>query len=182
MRLYMTGIKNICDAENAVSLGASAIGIKMGYGMDDVHPETARDIFFNLPVFISRVGIFVNEKRYHIQELVTFCRLDTLHFLGQEQPEDLERYPEHIIKTFKQKDIARLKDYDLHGIVLKLNSGIVTGVDVKNMKKPSLILSGDLTLSEWTQAIKNYQPYGIQWDLTVNDPKILPGLLREIFR
>ncbi|MEL7565128.1 MAG: hypothetical protein AAGU27_09620 [Dehalobacterium sp.] len=168
MRLYITGIKSLADAEKAVAFGASAVGIKMGYEKDLVHPETARDIFLNLPVFISRVGIFADEKRYNVQELVTFCRLDTLHFIGSEQPEDLKRYSEHILKNFDPKDLTKVQDYDLHGVVIDLQSGLSKYVEVEmeNIKKQSLILSGDLTLTEWIDAVKNFHPYAVQLDLT----------------
>lgn len=176
MRLYITGIKNLADAQKAVSLGASAVGIKMGYRKDDVHPEMARDIFFSLPVFVSRVGIFADEKRYNVQELVTFCRLDTLHFMGNEQPDDLKRYPEYVLKTFDQKNLNKIHDYDLPGVVINLPSGFPGDFEAENLKSQSLILCGGLTLTEWIDAVKKYHPYAVQLDLTVNNKEIFGGL------
>ncbi|MGI6684839.1 MAG: hypothetical protein ACOX47_05015 [Bacillota bacterium] len=173
----MTGVKTLKDAEEAILLGAAAIGIKMGYGKDDVHPETAREIFFSLPVFISRVGIFCDEKRYHIQELVTFCRLDTLHFCGQEQPDDVKRYPENVIKNFSPQSLSQVKDYDIQGVILELTQGIFMNIEVETITNPALILCGNLTHTEWVRAIKKYRPYGIQWDLNNNSRKILEDLL-----
>jgi len=177
MRLYITGVKNLADAQKAVSLGASAVGIKMGYEKDMVHPETARDIYFSLPVFVSRVGIFSDEKRYNIQELVTFCCLDTLHFTGSEQPDDLKKYPEHVLKTFDPKDLNKVQDYDLHGVVINLRSGLSENLELETINKQSLILKGDLTSTEWIDAVKNYHPYAVQLDLTFNNTEIIPSLL-----
>jgi phosphoribosylanthranilate isomerase len=177
MRIYITGIRTMKDVQLAVTMGASAVGIKMGYGKDDVHPETARDIFFSLPVFISRVGIFHNEPRYQIQELVTFCRLDTLHFTGEERPEDLNRYPEHVLKTFDRKSITKIQDYPLQGAIVKLDKGSLDDMGLEKFKIPTLILCGDLTITEWETVINRYRPYAIQWDLSHSDRGILERLL-----
>ena len=91
--------------------------------MDDVHPETA-GYFQSQYLFPGRY--FVNEKRYHIQELLPF---GYPAFLGQNKW-GFGKISEHIIKTLNKR-YSPVKDYDLHGIVLKPNSGILTGVDVK---------------------------------------------------
>jgi phosphoribosylanthranilate isomerase len=144
MRVYMTGIQTMEDAKRAVDLGAVALGIRIGYKKDmgEVHPERAREIFFSLPVFVSRTGIFADEKRHVIQELVTFCRLDTLHFIGHEQPADLERYSEHVLKTFNKNNVPLLNDYCQQDIL----SGIVLSLDQKPVSEITPQLLGDRVL------------------------------------
>lgn len=166
MRLYISGIKNPTQARSAVSLGACALGIKLGYGKDDVHPEIARDIFFSLPLFISRVGIFADEKRYSVQELVTFCRLDTLHFMGNEEPEEIERYPERVMKTFHPQNMKRIRDYSVHGVVIHMDAEADREMAPELFESRSLILGGLNTLTEWVDAVKKYRPHAVQLDIS----------------
>ncbi|MCR6545861.1 hypothetical protein [Dehalobacterium formicoaceticum] len=174
MKVYMTGIQTKEDARRAVNLGAAAVGIKIGYSKEkeEVHPELAREIFFSLPVFVTRAGIFADEKRHVIQELVTFCHLDTLHFTGQEQPEDLERYPEHMLKTFNQDNLPHLQDYCqpdlLSGIVLSLDQKTVMKIPPQSLEERILILDGSFSRVEWVAKILEYAPFAVQFDVAKN--------------
>lgn len=161
MRLYISDIKSLADAKKAIEWGASAIGIKIGYGNERVHDEKAREIFMEIPLFVSRVGIVADEKRYHIQELVTFCRLDTVHFVGNESPQDCKEFHEHLIKSFSVQDLEHVGEYDVAAVVLHMESiSTLDKIDLQDGKL--LILSGSLTIDEWSKAITRLRPYAIQ--------------------
>lgn len=180
MRLYLSGIKTITQGKKAVSLGADAVGIRIGYGQNEVDPEKAREIYFSLPIFISRVGIFSNQKIYEIQELITFCRLDTLHFDGDEKPEEIKRYPEHTLKTFTSSSLDEINFFDLAGIVLELQKDDLAGVQIKEFEHLSLILRGNLTDQEWDISINKYKPFGVNWDLGNYPNKILEDYFGKV--
>jgi len=175
MRIYLSGVCDSSQALAAVKQGVSAVGIKIGYGMGDVHPETAREIFFDIPMFVSRVGIFANEKRYHIQELTTFCRLDTLHFIGSEEPKDLERYHEHIIKSFSVHSLNRAGLYPGEAVeVILPNIECLAGFVSPSGKL--LVLTGDLLPEQWIYAVEKLQPFAVHLTVSELNGDLIPTL------
>ena len=78
--LYVNGVRTVAEAQAAVAYGAGAVGIAIGCGQNGVEPEEAREIFLSLPLFKAKVGFFTATPRYEIEELITFCKLDALHF------------------------------------------------------------------------------------------------------
>jgi len=95
--LVVSGIKNIEQAMEAVTIGAVAIGFVF-HGEDSIHPEQAREIALSLPPFISRVGIFKDEPWYSVMELATLCSLEVLMFEGTEDEVYLGRFSQHVLK------------------------------------------------------------------------------------
>lgn len=176
MRVYICGVEDFTGLERAVRWGASAVGIKIGYGEERVHPEKARELFAGLPLFISRVGMFTDEKRYQIEELVTFCRLDAVHFTGSEQPAELERYGEQLIKTFSIEEINSAGGYPIQAVSFP--------VDEKTLAEPFLIpqdkkviLAGRLTLDGWQRAAEIFMPYAAQVEISETTPELVRSLL-----
>lgn len=176
MRIYISGVKDLTGLEKAVRWGASAVGIRIGYGEKAVHPEKARELFFELPLFLSRVGIFSNQKRYEIEELVTFCRLDTLHFTGCEQPAELERYGEQLIKTFTRDDLGETRCYPVQAVCLPVgNETLEEPIDLPADKK--LILAGELPSNGWQRVCEMYSPYAAQIEIEKATPELIRSLL-----
>jgi phosphoribosylanthranilate isomerase len=161
MRVYVTEISTWEEAKLAIKSGASAIGIRIGYGKGDVHPEKAREIFLQVPLFVSRVGIFANEKRYHVQEITTFCQLNCLHFWGNEIPEDTKRYNEHLIKTFNINDFHNIESYTIEAVSIVIKD--MDSVNkIKYLSEKLLIINGDFTFTEWKILIDKFEPYAVQ--------------------
>jgi phosphoribosylanthranilate isomerase len=99
MRKMLSGITTWEEAWMAIQKGMDALGFVLEpKSRRYVNPERAREIILRLPPFISTIGVFENTPRYVIQELVTFCRLDRLLFLGQESPKECKDYFQPIIK------------------------------------------------------------------------------------
>ncbi|NLL19604.1 MAG: hypothetical protein GX262_11375 [Clostridia bacterium] len=111
MRKMLSGITTWEEAWMAIQKGMDALGFVLEpKSRRYVNPERAREIIFRLPPFISTVGVFQNTPRYVIQELVTFCRLDRLLFLGQESPKECKDYFQPVIKYLPSLD--DYKDYE----------------------------------------------------------------------
>lgn len=176
MRIYINGVRNLEEARQAVNMGANAVGIRLGYEQEAVNPEVAREIFFALPMFVSRVGIFYNQKRYDIQELVTFCRLDTLHFIGNETPEDLERYSENMIKDLAVCDLNQAGFFQVQAISVDLDSK--PDVDKSVLPKDRLcILRGSFSSERWIFETERLHPYAVQLMISQAEPELVRNLL-----
>lgn len=99
MRKLMSGITTWAEARYAMEQGMDALGFVLEPKSHRyVDPEKAREIILKLPPLICTVGVFQDTPRYAIQELTTFCRLDWLLFLGNEDPQDCRGYSQPIIK------------------------------------------------------------------------------------
>jgi phosphoribosylanthranilate isomerase len=89
MIVKICGITNAEDAKAAIEGGATALGFNF-YPQSPryVAPELAREIA--TPPGVRRVGIFVDEERAWVEEIVRIAALDVAQLHGAEMP---DRYP-----------------------------------------------------------------------------------------
>lgn len=160
MRIYLSGIEAAIDLKKAVRWGADAIGIRIGYD-HDIHPEKARELFLQVPLFIARVGIFSNEKIYHLQELISFCHVNTVHFVGQEEPAQMAAVGEEMIKSCHVDDLPKLEAYPVQAVSLSLAEVSAAG-ELPLPEGKKLILSGNYSEKMWEKAVDRFQPYAAQ--------------------
>jgi phosphoribosylanthranilate isomerase len=105
IRVKICGITSAADAELAVALGASAIGLVFWPHSPRAVPEArAREIVAGLPPFVNAVGVFVNQS---IAEVVDTARRVGLHAVqlhGDERPETYADVPLPVIKAIAVRD------------------------------------------------------------------------------
>lgn len=173
-RVKICGIKTYEAAHAAVAAGAHALGFVFAPSSRQVNPESAREIILSLPPFVTKVGVFVNEKRYVVEELATFCKLDVLQFHGDETPEYCRKWSYQIIKGFgvdKNFDPAILKEYDVNAFLLDTKVPGRTGGSGQTFDwslaskavdcgKP-IILAGGLTPENVQAAIRAVHPFAV---------------------
>ena len=172
-RVKICGIKSLLEAQLAVEAGADAVGFILTPGAAGINPELAREICLSLPPFITKVGVFVNEQRYVVEELATFCKLDVLQFDGLETPEYCKRWSYQVIKSFKVTegwDVAELGKYQAEGFLLEAQLSEVidngsfeytTLIKAKEFGRP-LILKGGLNPSNVMAAVQCLRPFAVE--------------------
>ena len=72
-RVKICGITNREDALTAVKLGADALGFVFSNSPRQITPEIADKIISQLPPFILCVGVFANENRDRVVEMMDSC-------------------------------------------------------------------------------------------------------------
>jgi len=168
MRVKICGITNLRDALHAVGCGADALGFVF-YNQSPryITPENAKQIIDQLPPFVERVGLFVNEG---VETIDTICRytdisLAQIHFDVDEESLDaigLKTLP--VVRAKSPEDIHRFNDrYRLvdaycegyGGSGKRLNLEWFEGVDCSR-----IILAGGLT-PENVSEVKKYGFYGV---------------------
>jgi phosphoribosylanthranilate isomerase len=88
VRVKICGITRVEDGQAAADAGADAIGLVFfPPSPRAVSRAQARLICMNLPPFVNRVGLFVNEDRETIEQTLADVPIDTLQFHGDETPE-----------------------------------------------------------------------------------------------
>lgn len=169
MILKICGITNQEDAGAAIAAGATAIGFNF-YARSPrcIAPELAAGILS--PAGVRRVGVFVNEERARIEEIVRIARLDVAQLHGDEDPVD---YPAAaaVWKAARVSDGFHISQYDgcpaeallLDGPAGELYGGSGRAFDwsLAGVGARRIILAGGLDASNVARAISLARPWGV---------------------
>ncbi len=176
IRVKVCGITNLRDAEEAVRNGADALGfVFYKHSPRKVSVETAKKIIERIPPFIERVGVFVNEKKQRVKDIIKSCGLTAVQFHGDETPGYCSSFKDiKVIKAIRVKDKKSLK------IISAFNKADAILLDTfdekrfggtgrsfdwrlikRSVKNRPIILAGGLTPDNVAIAIKKVQPYAV---------------------
>ena len=165
------------DAATAVvaaDAGADAIGLVLAPSRRQVTVDQVRRIAAELPPFVTKVGVFVDEDHARVLETALACGLDMVQLHGREPPEYCATLPLPIIKAIRVRDARSLEamwKYRVAALLLDsydpdLAGGtgtafkweIASGLD--DAPAP-VILSGGLTPDNVGEALEIVHPYAV---------------------
>jgi phosphoribosylanthranilate isomerase len=172
MILKICGITNQDDASAAIEAGANAVGFNF-YAPSPryLSPEKAAEIV--TADGVRRVGVFVNEKRERVEEIVRVARLDVAQLHGDETSGD---YPAvapvwKAIRIRPELGLAQLRQHDLDPSEALLLDGPASGVPFLwsaakivwlTLRRPHhIVLAGGLDSSNVAEAIAVLHPWGV---------------------
>jgi phosphoribosylanthranilate isomerase len=168
MKVKICGITNINDANVAIEAGADALGfVFYSESPRAITPEAAQKIIAQLPPFIEKVALFVNETPEHIRStcLKTGCTLAQIHFdVTDDFYQELHFPFLKVIRAKSREDVILFADeYRLidaycesyGGSGKRLNIEWFEGIDCSK-----IILAGGLD-PENIEQIKHYGFYGV---------------------
>ena len=174
-KVKFCGITNLQDAISAAELGADALGFVF-YPKSPrfISPKNAKEIIKKLPPFISMVGLFVNQSKSEVEEVIKGCPLNLLQFHGDENEAFCKQYNLPYIKAITMKsDVDLLKciqEYNsAKALLLDTFSKVARGgsgevFDWKmippNTLKP-IIVAGGLTPDNVQTLLEVISPYGV---------------------
>lgn len=172
--IKICGITEVDDAVRIAELGINALGfIFYPKSKRYVSPDKAKEIIDCLPPFINTVGVFVNEKKESVIDVLNRCPIDILQFHGDETPEYCMQFNKRFIKAFRvNKDFSFDVFLKFPASAFLLDS-LVTGeyggtgvvfdwdVAVKAKKYGKIILSGGLNPENLSSAVAKVNPYGV---------------------
>src|SRR5437870_12417421 len=99
VRIKICGISDSATAVAAAEAGADAIGLVFAPSRRRVTPSQAGEIAAALPPFVTRVGVFVDEERSRIEELIAACGLGAVQLHGAEPPEFCAGFRLRVLKA-----------------------------------------------------------------------------------
>ena len=193
VRIKMCGTTRREDAACAVKLGVDALGfIFVKKSPRYIEPELAGRMISELPPFVSRVGVFVNQSFEAIRTITEIAGLTQLQLHGDESPEfcrELKGWNAclSICKAFpigKDRPNPVISDYNdsIDSVLLDTHvkgqdggTGKTfdwDGVDQLNITRP-LILAGGLNPGNIEVAIQTVKPYAVDINSGVEDK---PGI------
>jgi phosphoribosylanthranilate isomerase len=187
IRIKICGITRLEDAKIAASLGVDALGfIFYQKSPRVIKPEDAAAIIRELPPFVSRVGVFVDEEIERVVAIARATGIDTVQLHGSESPRYCGKVPLPVIKAFSiepSSDLALLEQYHVSGFLLDTwHSGRRGGTgktfdwsiaSAACAKFDHVILAGGLNPSNMVEALTTVHPYGVDINSGV---EIKPGI------
>ena len=187
IRIKICGITRVEDALTAAQLGVDAVGfIFAGKSPRYISPENAAKIVAQLPPFVSRVGVFKDEKVESIIAVAREVSLDSIQLHGSEAPSLCRKIPYPVIKVLGLRpnfDFAELESYPVAGILLDTwNHGLQGGTGIAGDwdlarkitdRYDRILLAGGLGPSNLEAALSAVRPYGVDINSGV---EIKPGM------
>lgn len=174
MKVKICGITDIDTAVTAVSCGADAIGFVFAESKRKIDPAEARKIVDQLPAHIEKVGVFVNETKERIAEIISEVKLTMVQLHGDESPAFCESISVPVIKAFSigsEQDLSKITGYKSQWILLDSPSGKYRGGNgtsfnweiLSGSKFPDkkVILAGGLNEENVERAIRIARPFMI---------------------
>lgn len=187
IRIKVCGITRFEDAKVAASIGVDALGfIFYQRSPRYIPPEEAALIIKQLPPFVSRVGVFVDEDQEKVVAIARATGIDTIQLHGTESPRYCSKLPLPIIKAFSiepDSDLSLLEQYHVAGFLLDTWASGKRGGTGKTfdwsiarsacIKYGRVILAGGLNPTNIEEALESVHPYGIDINSGV---EIKPGI------
>ncbi len=174
VKVKICGITNIEDALAATEAGADALGfVFYPESPRFIDPGKARAIIARLPVFITSVGVFVDETEDLIRRIIREGGIQVLQFHGSESPVLCNRFREKAIKAIRIKDEQSIRDMKMYDVDTFLLDTMVEGAKggtgktfnwkYAEMAKEHgrIILSGGLNPANVGEAVRQISPYGV---------------------
>lgn len=200
--MKICGITNPQDAHAAVAQGADALGLVFyPPSTRAVSIQQARAVVRDLPPFVTVVGLFVNEGREKIGEVLSRVRIDLLQFHGNESPDDCIGYSCPYIKAVRMRDGVDLRaERETYagaaGLLLDTyRKGVPGGTGdtfdwgaIPADIAGSIILAGGLAPDNVEQAIQQVSPYavdvsgGVERESGIKDQEKISAFMRGVER
>lgn len=135
-----------------------------------IEPANAARIIRKLLPSVTPVGVFVNEQRKRINDIITNTGIKLLQLSGEETPDECDGYPIPVWKAFRirnQNEVKTVQQYSVSAAMLDGaketygGSGHLADFSIaQEMKKyHNLVLAGGLNPENIVDAVKNVQPY-----------------------
>ena len=84
VKVKICGITDIETAHVAVRYGADALGFVFAHSKRRITPDAAKNIIGQLPAYVEKVGVFVNEAVETMEEIASYCGLTMIQLHGEE--------------------------------------------------------------------------------------------------
>jgi phosphoribosylanthranilate isomerase len=130
MKVKICGITDLDTALKAVSYGADAIGFVFAESKRKINPILASEIAGNLPPHVEKIGVFVNETKERIEEIVALAKLTMVQLHGDETPEFCASFSIPVIKALSigsEEDLEKINQFSNDWLLLDSPSGKYRG-------------------------------------------------------
>ena len=182
VKVKICGIRRPQDLKAAVTAGADALGFVFAPGSSRrLAVEEARVLVAQVPAFVSRVGLFMDQTRNEVEQVLQRVPLNLLQFHGREEAGFCRQFGLPYVKAVAMGSDAAPEQAErdfADAAALLLDShraGSVGGTGqtfdwsgIPSMKLP-LVLAGGLTPENVRRAVQQVQPWAVDVASGVED-------------
>lgn len=178
-KVKICGITNVDNARFAISCGVDYLGFIFAPSPRKIIKETAARIMKETPDFNNYVGVFLNAKKKHVEEICSYARLRIVQFHGEETPAFCNYFIKRgldVIKVFHVKDkdsFSKIEQYNKIGMIFFdtysedanggtgkiFNWSLINKIDILKNKK--VFVSGGLDSKNVCELIELVHPYAV---------------------
>jgi len=171
MKVKICGITDLEAALAAIEFGADALGFVFAESTRRITPEKAKEIIHYLPLETLKVGVFVNERKERIEEIIIETGINIIQLHGDESPSFCREFTIPVIKSFSintAEDLAKIEDFKCEYILLdspkgKYRGGNGVAFDWTLLSeltfKKRIVLAGGLNCENVIHGIQQVNPY-----------------------
>jgi phosphoribosylanthranilate isomerase len=172
-KVKICGITRTQDALAAAELGADALGFNFWpRSKRRVEVEKAAEIASELPPFVLRVGVFVNQPRAEVVRIASRTGMQAVQLHGDESPQFCSGFPLPVIKAVRVEGPRTLAGLDAYTVAAFLldspspgygGSGVPFDWDLVGEigEDRPIILAGGLTPTNVAAAVRKVKPYAV---------------------
>lgn len=175
VRIKICGLTRVEDAQEAVRLGADAIGLVF-YPVSPryVTVAQARQIIAALPPFVTIVALFVDAELEKIQQVIESLSIHTVQLHGQESAEFCEQLSCKVIKALRVTGETAIQPLlqEYRGVDAVLLDTHVSGVPggtgktfdwscIPEEREVPVIVAGGLNPENVGACIQQVRPYAV---------------------
>ena len=173
MIIKICGLTRAEDVKAAVSFGADAIGFVFTDSPRRISAETAIRLSASIPEGVLRVGLFLNQNKSEIDQVINSVTLDVLQFHGNETQQDCNAFglpwlKAVVMNSSESVSMAESEFSGAMGLLLDGHSAGKRGGSGKvfdwTLSAPAampLWLAGGLNAGNVAQAIRIVRPYAV---------------------
>ena len=184
VKAKVCGITTPEDALTAANSGADAVGLVFAESPRKLSVEQAREVATTLPDGVLKVGVFVDEEPEEVLRIVREVGLDYAQLHGDESPETvtfLRGEGVKVIKALRVRgagSLAAMDEYEADLFLLdawsdKARGGTGERFDWAVAKsyggRGNILVSGGLTPENVREAIRFFEPYGVDASSSLED-------------
>jgi phosphoribosylanthranilate isomerase len=178
------GITTPEDALAAAGSGADAVGFVFAKSPRQLSVEDAREVATVLPDGVLKVGVFVDEEPEEVLRIAREVGLDYVQLHGDESPETVTALREGGVKVIKAlrvrgaDSLAAMNGYEADLFLLdawsdRAQGGTGERFDWEVAKsyggRGNILVSGGLTPENVREAIRFFEPYGVDASSSLED-------------
>lgn len=185
VRVKICGLTRVEDVESVIEAGADAVGFVFTRSPRRISAETAVALVNYVPKGVLRVGLFLNQDRSEIGQVVNSVPLDVLQFHGSETEQECSAFDLPWLKAvaMESAESARQAEMDFPnamGLLLDSHtagkrggSGKVFDWSLSRPLSKPVWLAGGLNTDNVTQAIRIVRPFAVDVSSGV---EVSPGI------
>ncbi|MFJ8530206.1 phosphoribosylanthranilate isomerase [Bacillus sp. NPDC094106] len=173
MKVKICGITELETAKVACDYGADAIGFVFAKSKRKIAPEQAKQIINELPAYVMKIGVFVNESVESMQKIAAECGLTHVQLHGDEEDYYIKRLNIPSIKAVgvgSEADIIKATSYETDYVLFDSPKEKFRGGNGKTFSwkllehipkelQKKTILAGGLHIGNIQEAIQTVRPY-----------------------